>query len=164
MLYFYVEVQTAFTAIDLLTAFVRTHEISIDFFGRSPHVFLANFLLAPRFFCAKAFRIIWLERLFRLHHFCLNFLFLKCLLVFDHFYAIKILFREREQLRQQTCFIVIFDIVNSFQRLQVIRGSVLHFFKQLLIVQIVTPHLAVVIGLLLKRDFLTYQFLHWIEL
>ena len=117
MLYFNVEIETAFAAVNLLTAFVWTHEISVNFFSRSPHVLFANFFFAPRFVSAQSFCLFWFKRFLSLLHFGLDFLFLKRLLVLDHFNPIKILFREREQLWQQTCLVVILYVVNPFKGL-----------------------------------------------
>lgn len=159
VLYFNVEVQTALTAVYFLTCVVRANEVPINFFGRPAHVLFANLFLAPRFLCAKAFGVVWLWNFFRLLHLGFDFLFLQLLLVLHHFNAVEVLLREREHFGQQTVLVVVLDVVNSFEGFEVVRGCVLHFFQELLVVQVEAPRLAIVVCLIVEGDVLAKQLL-----
>lgn len=107
-----VEVETPFRAVDLLALVVRAHIVAVDFFRSAAHMLFSNFVLLLLLCCGQGhnFFAILLRLAFWLEFFMLllNLLFLLFnlplllgLLLLYHFYAVKILFGEAEQLRKQ---------------------------------------------------------------
>lgn len=81
--------------------------------------------------------------------------------MFHHFDPIQVLFWKAEQLGQERRLVVIFNVVNSFETLQVFGCCVLHLLKQLLIIEVELPNLSVVVIFVVIDHLFIYQLLHW---
>jgi hypothetical protein len=76
----------------------------------------------------------------------------------NHFYAIQVLFREAQQLGQQGCLVIIFNVVDPFEGFQVFGGGVLDLLEELLIIEVEFPNLSIVIIAFIKDHFRVDQF------